>query len=50
MNFKDVASAHSGFGNTELIIFYRFPQVTVYKHSLHTPDAKPVWITTVGNT
>jgi hypothetical protein len=34
-----VASAHSGFGNTELRILYRFPQVTVYKPCLRTPDA-----------
>jgi hypothetical protein len=37
--FKDGASAHSGFGNTELILLYRFPQVTVYKPCLRTPDA-----------
>jgi hypothetical protein len=25
LHFKGVVSAHSGFGNTERIIFYRFP-------------------------
>jgi hypothetical protein len=47
--FKNGASANPGFGNTELIILYRFPQVTVYKPCLRTPDEntkvlKPVWI------